>query len=113
MPEWIKSHRKTMQYVNVCCLLLFSVVAGRQIDWSGVEHVLDTAIGNAVMPGCAAAVTLNGEVVFSKAFGNFTYGKAAPRSGKNEPTTTTTKFDLARFVPAVMLLLALLLTRTA
>lgn len=65
-------------------------------DWSGVEAVLNHAISKRVMPGCVAAVTLEGEVIYSKAFGNFTYGKAAPQSGYNPPTELRTKYDLAR-----------------
>ncbi|MCF8244403.1 MAG: serine hydrolase [Saprospiraceae bacterium] len=43
----------------------------------GINAIAETAIENGVFPGCQVVVAKDGEVIFSKSFGHFTYNKKA------------------------------------
>ncbi len=55
----------------------------------GINAIAETAIQNGVFPGCQVAVAKDGQVIFSKSFGHFTYGKTA------QPVSNTDLFDIA------------------
>lgn len=55
----------------------------------GINAIAESAIDNGVFPGCQVAVAKDGEVIFSKSFGHFTYSKTA------QPVQNTDLYDIA------------------
>ncbi len=55
----------------------------------GINAIAESAINNGVFPGCQVAVAKDGQVIFSKSFGNFTYSKTA------KPVSNTDLYDVA------------------
>ncbi|MCC6725051.1 MAG: serine hydrolase [Saprospiraceae bacterium] len=55
----------------------------------GINAIAETAIDHGVFPGCQVAVAKDGQVIFSKSFGNFTYSKTA------QPVSNTDLYDIA------------------
>ena len=77
-------------------LLSLICISARAYDWSIVDSTLESAIANKTFPGCVAAVSdATGQIVYSKAFGNFTYGDECPNGGNPQMSYTGSKFDMA------------------
>ena len=64
-------------------------------DFSGIDAVINGAIARKVTPGAVAAFAIGDRLVYSRAYGSFTYGDKAPVTGSNPETQVDTKYDLA------------------
>lgn len=50
----------------------------------GINAIAESAIDNGVFPGCQVAIAKDGQVIFSKSFGHFTYSKKAEEVKNND-----------------------------
>eukprot|EP01095_Lingulamoeba_sp_RSL-Kostka_P016291 TRINITY_DN7924_c1_g1_i1.p1 TRINITY_DN7924_c1_g1~~TRINITY_DN7924_c1_g1_i1.p1 ORF type:complete len:455 (-),score=154.28 TRINITY_DN7924_c1_g1_i1:92-1456(-) len=65
-------------------------------NWSPVDNALNQWIKNFAYPGCVALVANEKEILYFKAFGNYTYGAPPPLNAPNNPPMELdTIFDLA------------------
>lgn len=78
-------------------LLIFTSNSCGQNNYtfSEVETIINNAIEDYAFPGAVVLVSKDGNVVFNKAFGNFTYDK------NSKPVTTETIYDLASLTKVI------------
>lgn len=55
----------------------------------GIDAIANSAINNGVFPGCQVAVAKDGQVIYSKSFGHFTYNKTS------QPVQNNDLYDVA------------------
>jgi len=80
--------------VRTFLLLLFCVVGIFSYDWSGVAKVVNDAIADKAFPGATVLLADHTGVLWSTAFGHYTYGVPPPLSN-NEEMKPSTLFDMA------------------
>lgn len=67
----------------------------------GINAIAETAIDKSVFPGCQVVVAKDGQVIFSEAFGNHSYGK-------KQPVNTTDLYDIASVTKVAATTLAIM-----
>ncbi len=68
----------------------------------GINAIAESAIDHGVFPGCQVAVAKDGQVIYSKSFGNFTYSKTAQPVGNEHLYDIASVTKVAATTLAVM-----------
>ena len=95
---WYTLHFSLIIPCYLLTLLFISFLSLNQIyrfSISDVDKILEFEIQNHTFPGCVALVGGQNNLLYYKAFGNFTYGIPPPMTPSYvPPMTTDTLFDL-------------------
>jgi len=89
-------------------LILFIVLFGNSIsyqqdyDWSPIDQIIEQQIQAKTFPGAVAFIGNKNGVLYSNAYGSFTYGEPSPVNGDNPPMTIETLFDMASLTKVTM-----------